>query len=79
MAARRNSTIGELKGKMETLLDEVLPRIEGRIGGIEKSLSNHLKHHEQAGEKRSDRWFQIGMVVLQVALTGMVLYLLATR
>jgi len=75
----RNSTVGELKGKIELLIDEVLPRIEGKIMKIEEGLNNHLKHHLKIDERKSDRWFKIGMIVLQVILSGMVSYLLIKK
>lgn len=73
---KRNSTLGELKGKIEILINEVLPRIEDKIIKIEEGLNNHLKHHEKTDEKKSDQWFKIGMIVLQVILSGMLTYLL---
>jgi cytoskeletal protein RodZ len=77
--AQRNSVIGELKGKIEVLINEVLPRIESKIMNIEESLNNHLSHHLKHDEKKSERWFRIGMLVLQVILSGMVTYLLIKK
>lgn len=58
------STLGEIKGKIELLINEVLPRIEGKITSIEEGLNNHLKHHLKLEEKKSDRWFKIWMTYL---------------
>ena len=75
----KNSTLGEVKGKIELLIGEVLPRIEGKISRIEVSLDNHLKHHLHTGEKQGDRWFKIAMVALQAGLSAMVMFLLARK
>lgn len=76
---RNDSLIGEIKGKIEILIDEVLPRIEGKIGKIEEGLNNHLSHHEKHESKKSDRWFRIWMIVFQVILSSMITYLLIKR
>ena len=72
----RNSTIGELKGKLKLLLDEILPRIERTIARIERGLNNHLRHHVEKEKQRGDRWFKIAVIVLQILLSAMVSYLL---
>ena len=77
--SRRNSILGELKGKIELLLKEVLPRIEDKIDKIERGLNNHLKSHEKIDEKSSDRWFKIITIIFQVALSAMVTYLLLKK
>ena len=81
MTGRNNgkSLIGEVKGKVEPILSEVLPRIEAKISSIEAGLNNHLAHHERNKESRTEKWFKLGMVVLQVVLTTMVGYLLTRR
>jgi len=76
---RSNGVIGELKGKIEVLIDEVLPRIERTISKMEEGLNNHLAHHTTHDEKKSDRWFKIGMIVFQVVLSSMITYLLIKR
>ena len=78
MAGRNNgkSLIGEVKGKVELILSEVLPRIEVKISSIETGLNNHLAHHERNKESRGERWFKIGMIVVQAVLTAMLGYLL---
>ena len=75
----RDSAIGELKGKIEILIDEVLPRIEGKIVKMEEGLNNHLAHHTKHDENKSERWFRIGMIVFQVILSGMLSYLLLKK
>ena len=77
--AHRNSIIGELKGKIEILTNEVLPRIESKIIRIEEGLNNHLSHHEKNEAKKTDRWFRIWMIALQVVLSGMITYLLIKK
>ena len=75
----RDSTIGELKGKIEILVDEVLPRIEGKISKMEEGLNNHLAHHTKNDENKSERWFKVGMIVFQIILSGMLSYLLLKK
>jgi len=72
----RNSDIGEIKGRIDILIREVLPRIERRIASIARGLNNHLKHHEDLAEKKGDRLFKIIVIVLQILLSAMVSYLL---
>ena len=72
----QNSTIGELKGKLKLLLDEILPRIERTISRIERSLNNHLRHHVETEKQKSDRWFKVLVIVMQILLSAMVSYLL---
>jgi len=81
MTGRNNgkSLLGEVKGKLELLLSEVLPRIEAKISSIETGLNNHLAHHERTKESRAEKLFRISIVVLQVVLTTMVGYLLTRR
>jgi hypothetical protein len=76
MDKNRNSVIGELKGKVELLINEVLPRMERSMVRIEKGLNNHLKHHVENDSMRGDRWFKIFIIILQIILSGMVSYLL---
>ena len=75
----RNSTIGELKGKLKLLLEEILPRIERTIARIEKGFNNHLRHHMENEKQKGDRWFKISVIVLQVLLSAMVSYLLLNK
>jgi len=71
---RGNSIIGELKGKIELLINEILPRIEEKIVKIEEGLENHLKRHSKCDEKKGDRYFKVATLVLQVILSAMVSY-----
>ncbi len=71
---KSNSIIGELKGKIELLINEILPRIEDNIMKIEKGLENHLKHHLKYDSKKGDRYFKVATLILQVALSAMVSY-----
>lgn len=72
----KSSMIGELKGKLKLLLDEILPRIERTIARIERGFNNHLRHHMENEKQKSDRWFKVAVIVLQVVLSAMVSYLL---
>ena len=71
---KRNSIIGELKGKIELLINEILPRIEDNIVKIEKGLENHLRYHLKSETKKGDRFFKVATLVLQVILSAMVSY-----
>jgi hypothetical protein len=76
---RYDSLIGEIKGKIEILVDEVLPRIEGKISKMEEGLNNHLAHHDKRDERRTERWFKVGMIIFQIILSGMLSYLLLKK
>ena len=75
----KSSLIGELKGKIKLLLEEILPRIERTITRIERGLVNHLKHHEEREKQKSDRWFKVSVIVLQILLSAMVSYILLKK
>lgn len=75
----KSSIVGEMKGKLKLLIEEILPRIERTISRIERALNNHLRHHVENEKQKSDRWFKVAVIILQILLSAMVSYLLFTK
>lgn len=69
--------------RLETRVDSNTETTNSKLDELKTLMTNHLAHHEamekteQAKvEKKSDRWFKISTIILQVVMSGLLTYLI---